>query len=277
VETPTWTRSVDGVAMMNHVLPQHESGKSTGPLPAGGGLNAAASTLAMPFACAVDFTSLVASFESAVNVLGFPYYVISRVGRSGSSDAPRTVLELVCARYPDDWVRHYQHLNYAAIDPVHRAAFARAAPYRWQDITGINKAERRVLDESRDAGLPGGLSVPVHQPGGTILLFNLSGPAQSVDTAIESRLAYLISTLFHLELHRLTRAPRRRPTHFLSPRQSECLAWVARGKTSWEISVILGITRHTVDFHITEAMKRLNVHSRTAAAVSATVQGFIQV
>ncbi|WP_228981390.1 helix-turn-helix transcriptional regulator [Paraburkholderia gardini] len=263
--------------MMNHVLPRRANGESSGLLPAGKSLKAAALTLAMPFACAVDVPSLVDSFESAVHALGFPYYVISRVARSGSSSAPRTVLELICAQYPDDWLRHYQHLNYASTDPVHRAAFARAVPYRWQDITGMNRAERRVLDEARDAGLPGGLSIPVHQPGGSILLFSLSGPPHSVNTAIDSRLAYIISTQFHLELQRLAPIPRRRPAHFLSPRQRECLAWVAQGKTSWEISRILNLSPHTVDYHIGEAMERLNVHSRTAAAVNATVQGFVQI
>jgi LuxR family quorum-sensing system transcriptional regulator CciR len=133
-----------------------------------------------------------------------------------------------------------------------------------------------VLDEAREAGLAGGLSIPVHQPGGSILLINLSGPLRSVNEATNSRLAYLISTQFHFELQRLTRKPSRRASHFLTPRQRECLTWVARGKTSSEIAAILGISHYTVNYHIEEAMTALNCNCRTAAAVNATVQGLIE-
>jgi LuxR family quorum-sensing system transcriptional regulator CciR len=239
-------------------------------------VQAGAPALVTPFACAADVPSLVDSFGNAANALGFPYYVISRVVRSRSTCLPRTALEMICAHYPDEWVRHYQRRDYASIDPVHRAAFVHSAPYRWHDIVGLSKAERRVLDEAREAGLPGGLSIPVHQPSGSIMLFNLSGPLHSVNDAINARLAYLISTQFHFDLHRLTRTPSRRASHFLTPRQLECLTWVARGKSSVEIGLILGISRYTVDYHITEAMKALNFNSRTAAAVSATVQGLVE-
>ncbi|MBX2881042.1 MAG: LuxR C-terminal-related transcriptional regulator, partial [Granulosicoccus sp.] len=35
----------------------------------------------------------------------------------------------------------------------------------------------------------------------------------------------------------------------LSAREAECLTWTAKGKTSWEIAVILGIAESTVSFH----------------------------
>lgn len=232
--------------------------------------------LAMRFASANDIPSLVDSFGNAAKTLGFPYYVISRLARNRSACLQRTAFEMICAHYPEEWVRRYQRRDYSSADPVHRAAFTNSTPYRWHDILGLSKPERRLLDEAREAGLAGGLSIPVHQAGGSILLFNLSGPLHFVNDATNSRLAYLISTQFHLELHRLTRAPSRKASHFLTPRQRECLTWVARGKSSIEIGLILGISRYTVDYHIEEAMKVLNFNSRTAAAVNATVQGIVQ-
>lgn len=230
----------------------------------------------MRLACATDIPSLVESFGHAAGKLGFPHYVISRVTRSRSTCARRTALEMIGARYPQEWVRHYQHRDYASTDPVHRAAFLQSAPYRWHDIIGLSKAERRLLDEAREAGLPAGLSVPLHQSDGSILLFNLSGPLHSVNDAINSRLAYLISAQFHFELHRLASMPSRRAAHLLTARQLECLTWVARGKTSAEIGEILGRSHYTVDYHIKEAMEALNIRSRTAAAVHATVHGIIK-
>ncbi|WP_456679747.1 MULTISPECIES: helix-turn-helix domain-containing protein [unclassified Bradyrhizobium] len=43
----------------------------------------------------------------------------------------------------------------------------------------------------------------------------------------------------------------------LSAREEQCLRWVAEGKSSWEIAVILRISRNAVDFHIKNAMRKL--------------------
>jgi len=62
----------------------------------------------------------------------------------------------------------------------------------------------------------------------------------------------------------------------LSARESEALTWSARGKTSAEIAVILGLTRRTVDFHIENARQKLGVSTRVEAAVKAAAGGMIQ-
>jgi DNA-binding CsgD family transcriptional regulator len=56
----------------------------------------------------------------------------------------------------------------------------------------------------------------------------------------------------------------------LSEREAASLTWSARGKTSSEIAVILGLTKRTVDFHIENACRKLNVATRIEAAVKAT-------
>ncbi|CAB3803146.1 HTH-type quorum sensing-dependent transcriptional regulator RpaR [Pararobbsia alpina] len=182
---------------------------------------------------------------------------------------------MICAHYPDQWVRHYQKNSYALVDPVHRTAFTRTAPYRWCDITDLNRLEQRVLDEALDAGLANGISVPIHEPMGRILLVNLSGPASVLNGEHSQRLAYLIGTQFHFELERLAKQHSTPTSRRLTLRQCECLTWVARGKSSWAIGKLLGISHHTVDYHVDTAMKILNVNSRTSAAVQATALGLI--
>lgn len=56
---------------------------------------------------------------------------------------------------------------------------------------------------------------------------------------------------------------------FLSPKEQECLHWVALGKTTNEISDILGISRHTVNFHLRNACFKLNARNRAAAIAKA--------
>ncbi|MFI4889511.1 MAG: response regulator [Steroidobacterales bacterium] len=56
----------------------------------------------------------------------------------------------------------------------------------------------------------------------------------------------------------------------LNDREIECLQWSARGKTSAEIALIMGLSKRTVDFHVENACRKLNVATRIEAAVKAT-------
>jgi DNA-binding CsgD family transcriptional regulator len=56
----------------------------------------------------------------------------------------------------------------------------------------------------------------------------------------------------------------------------ECLTWSARGKTSPEIATIVGLGRRTVDFHIENACRKLNVATRTEAVVKAAAGRLIE-
>jgi len=55
----------------------------------------------------------------------------------------------------------------------------------------------------------------------------------------------------------------------LHDREIETLTWAARGKTSAEIAIILGVAKRTVDFHIDSARDKLGVATRIEAAVKA--------
>ena len=62
----------------------------------------------------------------------------------------------------------------------------------------------------------------------------------------------------------------------LNEREVQCLTWSARGKTSPEIATILGLGRRTVDFHIENACRKLNVATRTEAVVKAAAGRLIE-
>lgn len=58
----------------------------------------------------------------------------------------------------------------------------------------------------------------------------------------------------------------------LTEREMECLAWIAKGKTSDEIALIIGISRNTVNNYITSIMNKTATKSR-AEAVAEAVRG----
>ena len=62
----------------------------------------------------------------------------------------------------------------------------------------------------------------------------------------------------------------------LTQRETECLTWTASGKTSWEISVILGVSESTATFHLRNAVAKLEANNRTHAAVKALHLGLIK-
>ncbi len=51
----------------------------------------------------------------------------------------------------------------------------------------------------------------------------------------------------------------------LTDRERDTLAWVAEGKSDWEISVILGVAEATVRFHVDNGRKKLGAVNRTQA------------
>jgi DNA-binding CsgD family transcriptional regulator len=60
--------------------------------------------------------------------------------------------------------------------------------------------------------------------------------------------------------------------HFgLTPREVEVLSWIARGKTNYEIAVIVGAHTRTICKHVEHILAKLRVENRTAAAATAIV------
>lgn len=55
----------------------------------------------------------------------------------------------------------------------------------------------------------------------------------------------------------------------LSPREKEVLKWLIEGKSSWDISEILHISKNTVNFHIKNLFQKLDVVNRTQAVSEA--------
>ena len=61
----------------------------------------------------------------------------------------------------------------------------------------------------------------------------------------------------------------------LSGRELQCLEWVSAGKTSWEIGLIIGLSERTVNFHLFNACRKLNVYGRQAGVAQALRLGLL--
>lgn len=66
-----------------------------------------------------------------------------------------------------------------------------------------------------------------------------------------------------------------RPGEGLTEREIDCLNWTAAGKTSAEISDILGLSEHTVNHYLNRATRKLDTVNRTQAVAKALRTGII--
>jgi len=75
---------------------------------------------------------------------------------------------------------------------------------------------------------------------------------------------------------RLAPPGRTAPPPALTPREREIMTWVARGKSSTDIAVLLGLSDRTVDFHVENVIRKMGVATRTQAAIQACLARMIR-
>lgn len=63
----------------------------------------------------------------------------------------------------------------------------------------------------------------------------------------------------------------------LSKRENEVIYWIARGKSNYEISIILGISAGTVDTYIRRLYSKLGVNDRIGAVVAGMSKGLVHI
>ncbi|MER9032612.1 LuxR family transcriptional regulator [Mesorhizobium sp. M0674] len=178
----------------------------------------------------------------------------------------------VMLKYPDEWQERYFEMRYERIDPIIKTSRKRASAFQWSEVysdASTTDDERRFFDEAATFGLRSGVSVPLHDPDGGLAIMNF---AQARDGEFENRtITYLqLAALhFHLRLAKSANSSGIEEIPNLSPREKECILWTAKGKSSWEIGRILGISVNTVNFHIKNVMRKTDTASRTTAAIKA--------
>ncbi len=130
--------------------------------------------------------------------------------------------------------------------------------------------EESVADSEEGwwAGLPAhlrhtdGLIVPVHDEGALAWYAGFAGREPDLSQRAQSVMSAAVHAGYS-RFHELMDAST--PRSPLSPREAECLHWVADGKTDFEVGKILAISPRTVRFHINNAKVKLGVTTRIQA------------
>ena len=61
----------------------------------------------------------------------------------------------------------------------------------------------------------------------------------------------------------------------LNDREIEALTWVAKGKSSTDIAVLMNVSERTVNFHINNVIRKVGVATRVQAAIRCALVGLI--
>jgi DNA-binding CsgD family transcriptional regulator len=172
------------------------------------------------------------------------------------------------------WIQRYRECNYKLIDPRISYATRNSEPVAWKDLPLENGAKRdqqvEMMKEAAEYGFSDGYTFPVHGPGSEVAALSISTSTGMLPRYSTIDLS-LISAFGH-QLHKKFKAIRLASAKVdphrkvLTQRESECIRWAIGGKTTWEISRIVGCTEATVIFHIRNVLTKLDASNRTQAA-----------
>lgn len=179
--------------------------------------------------------------------------------------------------YPRNWTNHYLKHHYERFDPVIARALERHQPFKWGLGFGPplrNESELELFEEAARFGIRHGYTIPIHDGKGAVaaVTFATNERKPRFEHAIgeHAEVLQLMAIYFHAHARRKLLAFDVMNGSSFSPRELECLRWAARGKSAWETGQILGISRHTVAFHLDNAKAKLGVRS-TIQAVAQVV------
>lgn len=216
-------------------------------------------------------SALAASFQEVVESYGLVGYAI---GEPGNAKMRRDNV-LWATTWPQEFIDRWESFSYEAVDPAVLDRMALCEPFHWKELrqlaTGICA---RIMDEGREIGLGEGYGLPFRGSNGAIVSISIGGRYYDLCPSEEACL-HLAAIYFYERFAKLREGPSANRSPRLSPRERDCLTWVAAGKTDWEISQILSISQGTAHDHVRNAMAKLGASSRAHAVAVALVRGAI--
>lgn len=183
--------------------------------------------------------------------------------------------------YPPRWVEHYDRQALVFCDPVHRASHLTNLGFAWSQLDRmipLTRGDRAMLDLGREQGIWDGFTVPANIPGEA---FGSVTFAVQTGHTLPEQMLLLAKTLGDHAFAAARRlvvpiAESQIPVRSrLTDRQRECVLWVARGKSDFEIANILGLRPITVTGHVNDALKRYGVYKRTSLVIRTLLDGTI--
>ena len=185
------------------------------------------------------------------------------------------------AKTVHEWVK----LGLARACPIGLHCAEAAEPFLWDCELDSGAWQGRSLPPEQRAVLNlynndvcGGVTVPVRRAGKTGYVSWCTRERGRLQSRYRSTLSsvHLISHTFLRQIDCLVAPGHDDATGPLTRRELECLTWAARGKTTSEIADLLHRSAETVEFHLSNAISKLDARNRAHAVAIACVRGVIR-
>ena len=118
-----------------------------------------------------------------------------------------------------------------------------------------------------------------HSQSAAVSVISFAGKKVDNDRRTTTILKYIVPhlaesfmSIFNPNLVKL----RERTRFHVTPRELEILKWLERGKSTWDISVILSRSERVVKWHVNNLMQKLSAQNRTQAVAIGMRLGLLE-
>ena len=206
--------------------------------------------------------------------IGYDSYLLS-LGSSTTNDS----FSRIITTYPSDWLRRYKDENFIQVDPIIRHCRHHFVPLFWGPARRLARGRSNEFWKTREGyGLLQGVSIPLrcNEQFGSLNVAQCTSINDEFDDDLNAALGKLFMLIpFLLEGSQKHLKEPGEQFCSLTLRECEVLKWSGVGKTTWEMSCILGCSERTINFHIANASRKLGSFSRRQAVGVALAQGLI--
>ena len=226
--------------------------------------------------------NIISEFESFLIHLNFEFYgIFGKIALSGDH-----LKNAIAGHWPKDWSQTYSAKKYAPLDPTFRFLSACQQGFRWSDTlpkfaTDPNHRKMvRMMSEASRVGLEDGYTFPVFNRSGLNGFLCIAGKPQEFNQTE-------ITLLDAVAKRMLSKLQEGNPENGLAAtsvllngiaitrRELQTLKYIAEGMTSNDISKLMEISNHTVDWYMNSLQEKLDARNRQHAVAIALRTGLI--
>ena len=221
-----------------------------------------------------DFLAIILRLQ-----LLLPFEYACGVLMTCPDDGPLVLKSYLQFNTPDEFFLEYHAKRYLQADSLiremRRTRRLQSWPEGWRKLGQKKEIISLYKDFSKAQGyLHGSEAVAATK---NESLFCFSGSSMKRYERNSAIIEYVVPHL-HLALSHISdKKPLRADEPILSVREIEVLNWLKHGKSTWDISAILGISERTVNFHVRNITQKLDAVNRTQAVAVGASLGLIDI
>ncbi len=211
---------------------------------------------------------------------GMDFGLISAVLMKGDYDSPSLVSRGV-TNSPAAFIEIYKNLEEVRADPVMQQLMKSSVPFIYDQKLYADAGAGDAWETQAPYGYCTGIAVGLHLPKRRHFLIGVDRPKRLPRG--EAQLTRMIADLQLLAVHAQFAAQRifdddladEKPRPHLTDRELECLKWTMDGKSAYVIGKLLSISGSAVNFHLQNAMRKMDVASKHQAVLRCVLLGIL--